>query len=160
MNQKDAKEREFGCGSGQDGDVVAILWRALVLALAIFLTAHVVPGLRFDGYWSLAGASLVLALLNTFVRPVMVLLSLAWVVVTLGLFLVLVNALLLWLTAKVVPGFYVDGFWAAFFGAILISLVSWVLGWIGRTKVRANFAVQPRERGPRPPEGKGPVIDI
>lgn len=140
--------------------MIAILWRALVLAAAIFLTAHVVPGLRFDSYWALGWASLVLALLNTFVRPVMVLLSLGWVVVTLGLFLVLVNALLLWLTSKVVPGFHVDGFWAAFFGAILVSLVSGVLGWIGRTQVRGKVMEKGPGRGPRPPEGKGPVIDI
>ncbi len=140
--------------------MIGILWRALVLAAAIFVAAHLVPGLRFDGYWALAWASLILAVLNTFVRPVLVLLSLGWVVVTLGLFLVLLNAFLLWLTSKLVPGFHVDGFWAAFFGAILISLVSGFLGMIGRTKVRANVAVSGGAGRTRPPEGKGPVIDI
>ncbi|GAB4247528.1 MAG: hypothetical protein OHK005_13770 [Candidatus Methylacidiphilales bacterium] len=140
--------------------MIGILWRALVLAAAIFVAAHLVPGLRFDSYGALAWASLILALLNTFVRPVLVLLSLGWVVVTLGLFLVFLNALLLWLTAKIVPGFHVDGFWAAFFGAILVSLVSGLLGMIGRTKVQSKVTVSGRSKGSRPPEGKGPIIDI
>jgi putative membrane protein len=102
---------------------------------------------------------LVLAVLNTFVRPLLVLLSIGWVIITFGVFLIVVNALLLMLTSKIVPGFTVDGFWTAFFGSIIISIISGVLGLIGKTKVRVATNTIPPPSS-RPPSGKGPVIDI
>lgn len=139
--------------------MISLLWRGLVLAAAIFVTAHFLSGISYTSYWALAWASLVLAVLNTFVRPLLVLLSIGWVIITFGVFLIVVNALLLMLTSKIVPGFTVDGFWTAFFGSIIISIISGVLGLIGKTKVRvATNTIPPPSF--RPPSGKGPVIDI
>ena len=72
-------------------------------------------------------AGLVLGLINAIIRPILVILTLPFTLVTLGLFLFVLNAFCLWLTSVVVDGFTVQGFWAAFLGGLLVSLVSWVL---------------------------------
>jgi putative membrane protein len=82
---------------------------------------------------ALLGASLLLGIINAFVRPILLLLSLPFIIVTMGLFIFVVNALLLELVSKIIPSFYVAGFWSAFFGAIIISLVSWILSSFFRT---------------------------
>jgi putative membrane protein len=68
-----------------------------------------------------------LGIINAFVRPVLLLLSLPFIIVTMGLFIFVINALLLLLVSKIVPAFQVAGFWSAFFGAIIIGLISWIL---------------------------------
>ena len=68
-----------------------------------------------------------LGIINAFVRPVLLLLSLPFIIVTMGLFIFVVNALLLMLVSKIIPPFHVAGFWSAFFGSIIISLISWIL---------------------------------
>ena len=73
------------------------------------------------------GASLLLGIINAFIRPILLLLSLPFIIITMGLFIFVINALLLMLVSKIVPAFQVSGFWSAFFGAIVISLVSWLL---------------------------------
>ena len=103
--------------------------RVIVNALMIYLAARVVPGitLRGEPLWPALLAGLVLALINAVVRPVLVLLTFPLTLVTLGLFLFVLNAFCLWLTSVIVPGFDVQGFGAAFLGALLISIVSWAL---------------------------------
>jgi len=101
--------------------------RVLVNAAAILLAAHLVPGLHVRSLATALVAGLVLGLINAVVRPVLVFLTLPLTLVTLGLFLLVLNAFCLWLTSVVVPGFAVGGFWAAFLGALIVSLVSWVL---------------------------------
>jgi putative membrane protein len=76
---------------------------------------------------TILGAGLVLGLINAVVRPVLLVLTLPLTLVTLGLFLLVLNALCLWLTSALVKGFTVHGFWAAFFGALIVSVVSWLL---------------------------------
>ncbi len=68
-----------------------------------------------------------LGIINAFVRPILLLLSLPWIIITMGLFIFVINALLLMLVSKIIPDFQVSGFWSAFFAAIVISLVSWIL---------------------------------
>jgi putative membrane protein len=80
----------------------------------------------------LLGASLLLGIVNAFVRPFLLLLSLPFIIVTMGLFIFVVNALLLMLVSSVVPPFHVNGFWDAFFGAIIISIASWALSSVFR----------------------------
>lgn len=106
----------------------SFLLRWLVTTLSVFVAAHVVPGVSYSGEWSsLLGASLLLGILNAFVRPALLLLSLPWIIITMGIFILILNALLLMFVSAVIPGFVVSGFWSAFFGAIVISLVSWPL---------------------------------
>jgi putative membrane protein len=108
--------------------VQPFLMRWIVTTLAVMLVAWIFPGLiscKTTG--ALLGASLLLGIINAFVRPVLLLLSLPFIVVTMGLFIFVVNALLLLLVSKIVPDFVVDGFWDAFFASILVSLVSWPL---------------------------------
>lgn len=95
----------------------------------IYLAAQVVPGITLRGkpLWPALLAGLVLALVNAVVRPVVKLITLPLTLLTLGLFLFVLNAFCLWLTSAVVPGFDIHGFRAAFLGALLISVVSWAL---------------------------------
>lgn len=106
---------------------MGFLIRVLVNALAIFLAAAVVPGMEISGMVSALAAGLILGLVNALVRPILLFLTLPLTLVTLGLFLFVLNALCLWLTSLVVPGFAVRGFWAALFGSVLVSAVSWLL---------------------------------
>jgi putative membrane protein len=111
----------------------AFLIRWFITTLAVMAAAWVLPGISYDTTGALIGASLLLGIINAFVRPVLLLLSLPFIIVTMGLFIFVVNALLLMLVSSLVPPFHVDGFWNAFFGAILISLVSWLLSAFFRT---------------------------
>lgn len=106
---------------------MGFLIRVLVNALAIFLTAAVVPGIEIRGALAALGAGLVLGLVNAVVRPVLLILTFPLTLLTLGLFLFVLNGLCLWLTSLVVKGFEVQGFWAAIFGALIVSVVSWIL---------------------------------
>jgi putative membrane protein len=101
----------------------------IVNAAMIYLAAQVVPGIILRGkpLWPALLAGLVLALINAVVRPVLKIITLPLTLLTLGLFLFVLNAFCLWLTSAVVPGFDVVGFRAAFLGALLITVVSWAL---------------------------------
>jgi len=98
-----------------------------VYTLGLLVAAHVVPGLRLDGLASALVAGLLLGLVNAIVRPVLVVLTFPITLLTLGLFLLVLNAFCLRMTSWLVSGLHVDGFWAAVLGAVVISLVSWVL---------------------------------
>jgi putative membrane protein len=106
---------------------MGFLLRVLVNAVTIYLVAAIVPGISVSGLLTALGAGLVLGLINAIVRPVLILLTLPVTLVTLGLFLVVLNAFCLWLTAQLVRGFEVHGVWPALFGALLIGVVSWLL---------------------------------
>lgn len=105
----------------------AFLIRWLVTTLAVFLTAHVIPGIQYESTGALIAASLLLGIFNAILKPVLLLLSLPLILVTMGFFILVLNALMLELVAALVSGFHVTGFWAAFFGSILIGIVSWIL---------------------------------
>lgn len=97
-------------------------------AIAILLIAYLLPSvLAATGPTAALAAAFLLGLANAFVRPLFVLLTLPVTVVTLGLFLLVINALLLWGVSSLVPGFQVNGFWGALAGSLLISLISWTL---------------------------------
>jgi putative membrane protein len=106
--------------------------RLLISALALWVAVQIVPGVSYEGEWvKLLLVALVLGLLNALVRPVLVLLSCPMLILTLGLFTLVINALVLWLTSalssKLGLGFHVTGFWAAFLGALVVSIVSFLL---------------------------------
>ena len=103
------------------------LIRWLITAMAVLAATWLIPGISYDSVEALIGASLLLGIINAFVRPILLLLSLPFIVVTMGLFIFVVNALLLMLVSAIIPPFHVEGFWPAFFGAIVIGVVNWVL---------------------------------
>lgn len=103
----------------------ALLW--VLNSVALLIVAYLYPGVQVRDWVAAAVAALVLGLVNALVRPVLFVLTLPITVVTLGLFLLVLNALLFWFVASVVPGFAVTGFWAALLGALLYSLITWAL---------------------------------
>jgi putative membrane protein len=97
-------------------------------AIAILLIAYLLPQvMSADGPMAALAAAFVLGLVNAVIRPVLVLLTLPVTVVTLGIFLLVINGLLLWLVSAIVPGLHVNGFAGAFLGSLLISAISWIL---------------------------------
>jgi putative membrane protein len=96
-------------------------------AIALLAVPYVVSGVQVQDVKSAAIAALVLGLVNTLVKPILVLLTLPVTIVTLGLFLFVINALLFWGVAEILPGFNVDGFWWAVLGAIMYSVIGWLL---------------------------------
>jgi len=106
---------------------MGFLLRVIVNALAIMLAASIVPGISVDGVVPALVGGLLLGLVNAVVRPVLIILTLPITLITLGLFLLVLNGLCFWLVASIVKGFYVAGFWSAFLGALIVSIVSWTL---------------------------------
>ena len=102
------------------------IFRWFITAFAVFVAANIV-GFGYTGLGCLLGASLLLGIVNAFVRPILLFLSIPFILVTLGFFILIVNALMLKLVSEIVPCFQVHGFWRAIFGAIIISLVSLLL---------------------------------
>ena len=109
-----------------------LILRWLLNTLALLLVAWIVPNFYYRDLLTLAIAALVLGLLNTLVRPILFVLTLPLTVVTLGLFLFVLNAIMLELTAWLVPGFDINGFGWAIVGAVVLTLVSLVTDRIGR----------------------------
>ena len=106
---------------------MGFLIRVFANALAILAAAYILPGIEVSGGLAVLAAGLVLAIINAVVRPVLIFLTLPFTLVTLGLFLFVLNAFCLWLTSWLVKGFEVHGCWPAVFGAMLVSVVSWLL---------------------------------
>jgi putative membrane protein len=100
----------------------------LIIALALWVTAYILPGVHIESNQALAIAAIVLGLLNALVRPILTLLTLPITILTLGLFYLLVNGFTFLLASKVVPGFGVSGFWWAVLGALVVSIVSAFIG--------------------------------
>lgn len=107
-----------------------LLARWIVNAAALLLVAYLYPGVQVESFLSAALAALVLGLVNAFVRPLLIILTLPVTLITLGLFLFVINALLFWFVAEIVHGFSVSGFGAALLGSILYSLITLVTSWI------------------------------
>ena len=103
----------------------------LVIAVALWVTAYILPGVHVASWQALAIASLVLGFVNAIVRPILVLLTLPITILTLGLFYLLVNGFTFLLASWVVPGFEVATYWWAVLGALIVSLISWFIGWFG-----------------------------
>lgn len=100
--------------------------RWVVSALSVILTAYIVPGVRIANVWTAFIAALIIGLINALVRPLILLLTLPVNILTLGLFTLVINGLMFWLASSIVKGFDVANFTAAFLGALVYWLVSWV----------------------------------
>lgn len=97
--------------------------RWLLNTFILMLVAYIVPGVSFSGFWSALITSAIFGLINAIIRPLMIILTLPINILTLGLFTLIVNALMFWLTASIVKGFYVANFSAAFWGALVYWLI-------------------------------------
>ena len=106
---------------------MGFLLRVVVNALAILLAASIVPGIAVDGLVSALAAAVLLGLINAFVRPVLLILTLPITLLTLGLFLLVLNGFCFWLVAWLVKGFHVAGFGSALLGSVVVSVVSWIV---------------------------------
>lgn len=119
--------------------MIGFILRAAIVCLGLWLAAQILPGLQFDGPGSLLAAALLLGIVNAFIRPIFVVLTLPLTLVTLGLFLVVINAAMLGLVAWMLAGFSISGFWTAVGGSLMVSLTSWlasgVIGNTGRIEV-------------------------
>lgn len=107
-----------------------IRWLCTTVAVAV---ASWITGAHYSEPWQLFAVALLLGFVNAFIRPVLLLLSLPFIIVTLGFFILIVNTLLFWFVSNLVPGFEVSGFWQAFFAAIIVSIVNWALSSIFQT---------------------------
>ncbi len=136
----------------------------LINTLAVLVAVYIVPGIRFkDETWLTPFiTSLVLGILNAFFRPILMFFALPLLIFTLGLFTLVINALLLYLVGLMLGShFEVDSFWAAFLGALVISIVSLLLNSLtGTGQSRIRFERHSRRRPPGPGDDGGPVIDV
>ena len=101
------------------------LVRMLITALGLWVASAIVPGMEIRGIGTLLGSAVLLGVVNAVIRPLIVLLTLPITILTLGVFLLVINAAMLGLVASLFDGFTLHGFWAAVFGSVIVSLVSW-----------------------------------
>lgn len=99
----------------------------LINAAALLALKYLMPSITVDSFVTALIVAIVLGFINTIIRPIFVILTLPVTILTLGLFLFVINGLLFWAVGSFVPGFHVDGFWAGVFGAIIYSVISWAL---------------------------------
>ena len=109
---------------------MSFLLQWLVSGLAIIITAYLLPGVKLTGFFAALVTALILGLINAFIRPVLILLTLPLNILTLGLFTLVINALLIMLAAAIVPGFAVQGFWWALLFGLVLAIVNFALGGI------------------------------
>jgi putative membrane protein len=139
------------------------LQRWLITTVAVLVATQVVKRIHYDNWQGLLAATLLLGFLNAFIRPVLMFLSLPLVLVTFGFFVLVINAVLLYLVGRM-KSFHVDTFGAAFWGALLISIVSLILNSLTGTgtkiQVRRGKKAPPGPPDDHPSIGSGPVIDV
>lgn len=105
-----------------------IIIHVLATVLALFVASEVVSGISIDGLYSAIVVAVLLGILNATVRPILIVLTLPVTILTLGVFVFVLNALLFWFVSSFVQGFSVDGFFPALLGSLFVSLASWFAG--------------------------------
>ncbi|MEJ1964345.1 MAG: phage holin family protein [Gammaproteobacteria bacterium] len=118
--------------------MIGFVFRAVIAALGLWLATLWVSGISIQGPVTLVLAGVLLGVVNAIVRPVAVILTFPFTILTLGLFLLVVNAGMLALVAALLPGFHIDGFWTAVLAALIVS----VTGWIGSALFGSNAKVE------------------
>jgi putative membrane protein len=126
--------------------MAGFILRLLIGALGLWLATELVPGIVIHGAWTLLAAALLLGIVNAIVRPVLVILTLPITVVTLGLFLLVVNAATLGLVAWMLDNFTIAGFWPALFGAMVVSVTGWLASYFIGPRGRVEVIVVRRRR--------------
>lgn len=134
--------------------------RWVITTFGVLIAANVVPGIHYETFVGLLLASLLLGVLNAVIRPIMIVLAFPLLLFTLGLFVLVINGLMLYFVGTLLKSFQVDTFLAAFLGALVISIVSLFANALLGTNQPKETPVR-RQRRPGPPrDGGGPVIDI
>jgi putative membrane protein len=105
-----------------------LLLKLLIQAIAVMVTAWILPGVHIMNFWTAIVVAIILSLLNIFLKPILVILTIPISIFNFGIFLLVINALITLLAGKIVPGFTLDGFWWAFLFSIILSLISYLLG--------------------------------
>jgi len=103
--------------------------RLLITALGLWVASLLIHRMQFSSPWTLIAAALLLGLVNALIRPLILILTLPITIITLGLFILVVNAAMLGLVAAILPGFSLGGFFPAVFGSIIVSVTSWLASW-------------------------------
>lgn len=122
----------------RSGNAVTLLLTWIINAVALLAVAFLMPSITISNFAAALIAALVLGLVNALIRPVLVFLTLPVTLLSLGFFILVINGLLFWFVGSLVPGFTVAGFWSGFFGAIVYSIISWLLSallltrWVAR----------------------------
>ncbi len=117
--------------------------RFIVTGIAVVVAAQLIPGVTIDSFAAGVAGVLVLAILNAVLRPLLYVLSAPFIVVTLGLFMIVINAFLLYVASVLVKGFHVAGFWPAVGGAVLISLVSMIANMVVADRGHVQVVMSP-----------------
>jgi putative membrane protein len=115
--------------------MLEFLAHLVITAALLLVVANVVNGITITGWGSAFLGALILGLVNALIRPIMVVLTLPLTIVTFGLFLLVVNALMFWLMAAFVPGIKVERFGSAFFGALLLAVLNLIVGWVAGVRM-------------------------
>ena len=131
-----------------------LLFRWAVLALGVTLATKIVPGISCTDGTTLLAVVVLLSFFNAILKPLLVLFTLPFIVVTMGLGVVVINALLFLLVGRLVAGFHVDGFWSAVGGALVVSVTNLILSLLLRGGRPPGSGGPPASRGPQPPKAK------
>ena len=138
--------------------MLSFLIKWVVNIIALFVVIHTVAGVSASNWQAMIVAALIIGLLNAFLRPVLILLTLPFTIASLGLFTLIINAFMFYLASKFVIGFNVAGFWSAFWAALLFSILSFILSLVFTPKisVRLNVSGKSAQQG----EKYDNVIDV
>lgn len=117
-------------GAAAEGGTMSLVIRWIVNAVSLMVVSYLFAGIEVKGFVAALAAALILGLVNAFIRPVLLLVTLPINILALGLFTFVINALLFWLVAALLEGFFVAGFWSAFFGALAYSIISAIISLI------------------------------
>ena len=109
---------------------MALLLKWIVLALSIMFVGWIIPGISISSFFTALIAAIAIALVNVFIKPVLIFLTLPINILTLGIFILVINAVLFMFVAYLVPGVEIDGFWSAFLGAIVLSILAIAISWL------------------------------
>lgn len=104
-----------------------LIVRLAINVLALLVVEYLLPGFVLKDIWTAVVAAIVIGIVNTFIKPILQLIALPISIVTFGIGAFLINVLLLWGTSKLIPGFYISGFWTAVLASVLLSFVTWFL---------------------------------
>jgi putative membrane protein len=107
---------------------MSLLFKLFISSVSVLLAAELLPGIHIDGFLTAVFVALLIAILNVFLKPFLIILTIPITILTLGLFLLVINTIIVLITSNIINGFLVDGFWWALLFSILVSLISSLLG--------------------------------
>jgi len=125
-----------------------IIMRWIILTAAITIASYIIKGIYIEGFFSALFAAAILGILNSFFRPILIIITLPLNILTLGLFTFIINAVLLKMASGVIGGFEIHGFWPAIFGSLIISAVSWLLSFFISEQGRVEY-IDLKKKGDR-----------